>query len=138
MDSGNDMNYAIFKNELRNLYGYEKELAKINDKIADLSYVMTGVKGINYSKIPASANPEISEEKRLELIDELEELENERKRLNLTVKHIYRTLGRLNESDREIVIQIVAKKYNAEMVANQVGYSKSGIWARIKREIEKL
>ena len=132
------MNYAIFKNELRNLYAYERELTKLNDHIADLSYVMTGVKGINYSKIPASANPEISEEKRLELIDELEELENERKRLNLTVKHIYRTLGRLNESDREIVIQIVAKKYNAEMVANQVGYSKSGIWARIKREIEKL
>lgn len=132
------MNYAIFKNELRNLYGYEKELAKINDKIADLSYVMTGVKGINYSKIPASGNPEVSAEKRLELIEQMEDLENERKRLTLTVKHIYRTLGKLNDTDRDIVIKIVAKKYNAEMVAIENGYSRSGIWARIKREIEKI
>ena len=132
------MNYAIFRNELRNLYGYERELNKIKDKMDELLYQLTGVKGINYSKSPGTTNSELSEERRLELIDELEDLDNERKRLNLTVKHIYRTLGKLGESDREIVVQIVAKKVNAETVANEVGYSRSGIWARIKREIEKL
>ena len=132
------MNYATFKNELRNLYAYERDLARLNEKIEDLTYLMTGVKGINYSKIPGSANPEVSEEKRLELIEQMEELQTEKKRLQLNIGHIYSTLSRLEERDREAMMQIIVKRVNAEVVAGQNGYSRSGIWARIKREIEKL
>ena len=132
------MNYAVFKNELRNLYAYERDLFRVKDEIDNLTYIMTGVRGISYSKIPASSNPEITAEKRLELIEQMEELENEKKRLQLNISHIYSTLSKLNDQDMEIVVQIIAKKHNAEIVANENGYSKSGIWARIKREIEKL
>ena len=132
------MNYATFKNELRNLYSYERELNKINSSIADLCYVMKGVKGIDYSKIPASPNPEVVAEKRLDLIEQLEELETEKQRLTLNIKHIYTTLSKLNGNDMEIVMEIIVKKVNAEKVAIENGYSRSGIWARIKREIEKL
>lgn len=132
------MNYATFKNELRNLYSYERELNKINSSIADLRYVMTGVKGIDYSKTPASPNPEVVAEKRLDLIEQLEELETEKQRLTLNIKHIYTTLSKLNGNDMEIVMEIIVKKVNAEKVAIENGYSRSGIWARIKREIEKL
>ena len=132
------MNYATFKNELRNLYSYERELNKINSSIADLRYVMTGVKGIDYSKTPASPNPEVVAEKRLDLIEQLEELETEKQRLTLNITHIYAILSKLNDSDKEIVMEIIVKKVNAEKVAIEKGYSRSGIWARIKREIEKL
>lgn len=132
------MNYSTFKNELRNLYSYERELSRVNDLIDNLSYAMTGVKGINYSKIPASTNPQESEEKRLEQIDDLEELLTEKQRLQLNIRHIYITLSRLDDQDRDAMIEILVKKVNAEKVAEERGYSRSGIWARIKREIEKL
>ena len=132
------MNYATFKNELRNLYAYERDLARLNEKIEDLTYLMTGVKGINYSKIPGSANPEVTAEKRLEMIEQMEELETEKKRLQLNITHIYSTLSKLEERDREAMMQIIVKRVNAEVVAEMNGYSRSGIWARIKREIEKL
>lgn len=132
------MNYAVFKNELRNLYSYERELKKIDASIDDLFHVMTGVKGIDYSKTPALPNPELIAENRLDLIEQMDELQKEKQRLQLNISHIYTTLSKLDESDKEIVMQIVVKKTNAEMVANEKGYSRSGIWARIKREIEKL
>ena len=132
------MNYATFKNELRNLYSYERDLKKINASIEDLSYMMTGVRGIDYSRIPASPNPEVVAEHRLDMVEDMEELLAEKQRLTLNIAHIYTTLSKLNENDKEIVMQIIVKKVNAEKVANEKGYSRSGIWARIKREIEKL
>ena len=132
------MNYATFKNELRNLYSYERELKKINASIDDLFHVMSGVKGIDYSKTPGTPNPEAIAENMLEMIEQMEELEKEKQRLTLNISHIYTALSKMNDSDRDIVMQIVVKKANAEHVAMVKGYSKSGIWARIKREIEKL
>ena len=132
------MNYATFKNELRNLYSYERDLKKINASIEDLSYLMTGVRGIDYSKAPSMPNPEVIAENRLDLIEQMEDLLKEKQRLSLNITHIYSTLSKLNENDRDIVMQIVVRKANAEIVAMAKGYSKSGIWARIKREIEKL
>ena len=132
------MNYATFKNELRNLYSYERDLKKINASIEDLSYLMTGVRGIDYSKAPSMPNPEVIAENRLDLIEQMEDLLKEKQRLSLNISHIYTALSKLNENDRDIVMQIVVRKANAEIVAMAKGYSKSGIWARIKREIEKL
>ncbi len=132
------MDYKTFKNELRNLYSYERELKKIDASIEDLSYLMTGVRGINYSKTPSSPNPEVVAEHRLDMIEDMEGLLAEKQRLTLNITHIYATLSKLNDTDKEIVMQIIVKKVNAEKVANEKGYSRSGIWARIKREIEKL
>lgn len=132
------MNYATFKNELRNLYSYERDLKKINALIEDLSYLMTGVRGIDYSKAPSMPNPEVIAENRLDLIEQMEDLLKEKQRLSLNISHIYTALSKLNENDRDIVMQIVVRKANAEIVAMAKGYSRSGIWARIKREIEKL
>lgn len=132
------MNYATFKNELRNLYSYERELKKVDASIEDLSYLMTGVRGINYSKTPTSPNPEVVAEHRLDMIEDMEALLAEKQRLTLNITHIYATLSKLDDADREAMIEILVKKVNAEKVAEERGYSRSGIWARIKREIEKL
>ena len=132
------MNYATFKNELRNLYSYERELKKVDASIEDLSYLMTGVRGINYSKTPSSPNPEVVAEHRLDMIEDMEALLAEKQRLTLNIAHIYATLSKLDDADREAMIEILVKKVNAEKVAEERGYSRSGIWARIKREIEKL
>lgn len=132
------MNYSVFKNELRNLFAYERSLLMLVGEIEELVYEMTGVKGINYSKIPASTNTEITEERRLEMIEQLNELETEKKRLELNIRHIYGTLSMLNEKDRKAMVDLVAKRIRAEEVAFNNGYSKSGIWKRIRKEIEKL
>lgn len=132
------MNYSVFKNELRNLFAYERDLNRLDQKIEDLLYEMTGVKGISYSKIPSTVNPELSEERRLELIEEMDVLVTEKKRLQLNITHIYATLSLLNEKDRKAMIDLVAKRIKSEEVAFNNGYSKSGIWKRIKKEIEKL
>lgn len=132
------MNYAVFKNELRNLYAYERELTVINDRIDEMEYLMAGVKGVNYSKIPGNVNAEANEQKRLDLIEQMDELLTEKKRLMLNISHTYSILSQLEAGDRDAALKIIAKKANAEDVAIKRGYSRSGIWARIRREIEKL
>ena len=129
------MDYKTFKNELENYYKYLKSVEKIKEEIEDIIYEMTGVKGIRYDKEPTSFNPQLSNERILDLIDKKEEKEIELDYTIASIRYIERKLSKLDKEDKEICLKIISEGISAEKVRREVGYSKSGIWKRIKREL---
>lgn len=129
------MDYKTFKNELENYYKYLKSVEKIKEEIENIIYEMTGVKGIRYDKEPTSFNPQLSNERILDLIDKKEEKEIELDYTIASIRYIERKLSKLDKEDKEICLKIISEGISAEKVRREVGYSKSGIWKRIKREL---
>ena len=127
------MDYRTFKNELENYYSYIKEINKLKQDIDDIVYEMSGCRGIDYSKIPMTYNAELAQERILELIELKSKKDAELNRLYLNKKSIEDKLSLLEPEDREICLNIVAKKKR-----NIEGYSRSGAWSRVKRELEKV
>ena len=132
------MDYRGSKNELGNYYQNLKHIDELKEEIELILYEMTGVKGIRYDKEPTSYNPELSAEKRLDLIDRKEEKEIELEYMTASVKYIEMKLSKLSKEDKEICLKIISEGVSAEKVRREVGYSKSGIWKRIKRELQGI
>lgn len=129
------MDYKTLKNELENYYKNLNDIDRIKEEIELILYEMTGVKGIRYDKEPSSFNPQLAAEKRLELIEKKEDKEIELRYLIASTKFIESKLKKLTEEDKNICLRIIAKGISAEKVRHEVGYSKSGLWKRIKREL---
>lgn len=132
------MDYQTFKNEISNYQSYQRQIIKLEDKLDVLMYRMTGVSGVNNEKVRVSYNPQLSSERLLEMIEEKERLENEIKRLKMNIESTDKKLSVMNPVDKEMCIDVLARKISVDIVADRLGYSRQGIWARIKREIEKL
>lgn len=129
------MDYKGFKNELENYYKHLKNVENIKKEIEDILYEMTGVKGIRYDKEPSSYNPQLSMERKLELIDQKEEKEIELDYTIASIRYIEKKLSKLSQEDKDICLKIISKGISSEKVRQEVGYSKSGIWKRIQREL---
>ena len=132
------MDYRSFKNELENYESYLIAKDKIEEEIEELLYVMSGVRGIRYDKEPGSFNPELSEEKRLDLIEKKAEMEIERDFIIHAIKLIELKLSKLSEEDKEICMRIIAEGESSEAVSRENGYTRGGMWKRIKREVSKI
>ena len=132
------MDYKGFKNELNNYYRHLRNVDRIKEEIDDIVYEMTGVKGIRYDKERSSFNPALSEERRDYLSKKLEEKEIELNYTLAAIRFIEMNLKKLNKDDREMCLKVVADEVSAELVAVEKGYSRSGVWARIRREISKI
>ena len=132
------MDYKGFKNELNNYYRHLRNVDRIKEEIDDIVYEMTGVKGVRYDKERSSFNPTLSEERRDYLSKKLEEKEIELNYTLAAIRFIEMNLKKLNKDDREMCLKVVADEVSAELVAVEKGYSRSGVWARIRREISKI
>ena len=135
-ESGVD--YRSFKNELENYESYLIAKEQIEQEIEQIIYVMSGVRGIRYDKEPGSFNPELSEEKRLDLIEKKSEKEIELAFIVHAIKLIELKLSKLSKEDKEICMRIIAEGESSEAVSRQNGYTRGGMWKRIKREISRI
>ena len=132
------MDYKAFKNELESYYKHLRNVDQLREDIELILYEMTGVKGVRYDKEPTTYNPQLSNERKLELIEEKEEKEIELEYTMASIRLIERKLAKLSDEDKQICLKIISEGVSAEKVRKQVGYSKSGIWKRIKRELQGL
>ena len=132
------MEYTAFKNELENYYHNLKNIDRLKEDIELIVYEMSGVKGIRYDKQPMAYNPELSEEKRSELSEKLEEKELELENAIASIKYVEKKLSKLSDEDREICLRIISEGASSEKVAFEKGYSRGGMWKRIKRELSKI
>lgn len=132
------MDYKAFKNELQNYYKHVRNRDKVVEQIENIIYEMTGVKAIRYDKERSSFNPSLASERREELSARLEEKEIELNYIEASIKFIEMKLKKLSDEDKEICLKIISEGVSAEKVRRKVGYSKSGIWKRIKRELEGI
>lgn len=132
------MDYKAFKNELQNYYKYLKNVDKIKEEINQIWYDMSGVKAIRYDKQLITHNPELSNMIKHEYMSRIEEKEIELDHVLSSIKYIELKLSKMNPEDKQVCIDIISKGISSEKVANEKGYSKSGMWKRIKRELERV
>lgn len=132
------MTYTTLKNELRNYKQYLKDIDRLREALENLLYEMTGVKGVSFDRISTSYNPQLTEEKRLELIDKKEELMIEYQHAMISVKLIEMKLLKLSDEDRKACLRIMADGESYEKVGTDMGYTSTGMWRKLKRELEKI
>ena len=135
------MTYELFTKLLSSIGDYEKAIKQLNLKLEVLEYAETGVKGVSYTTTPVSHNPSLSALKRLELVEEVDELKREinfyamriDENRSITEKIMMAMPNDLQSmlNDRFIrgmTFSAIAKKYH---------YSESWLWTLLKKETEK-
>ncbi len=132
------MKVEAFKDLLKHYYDYQRSIVQIREDMDALLYEMTGVKGIRYDRVPSSYVPGMADEKKLEYIERLNEKETELDFTYAAIKMIEMKLSKLSKEDKEICLDVLNRKVTYEEAGKRKGYSKNGMWVKVKREIEKI
>ncbi len=129
---------AAFKNELKNYKYYQKNLEGTMKLIEYNEYLLSNVRGVDPTREPGQGVKtwvETDEFKRI--ADELDRL-NKRKELRIAqIKYIESVLTDLSEETRNACIDIYINKIPYQKAIHKYGYSKSGLWYRIKAELDR-
>lgn len=110
-----------------------KKIKRINSKIDEITKRYTSVSAVSFeSHVPSGKT---NDEKLAEMVTKLDELYRQRGDLYKRQESIYRSLGILNLSDKELLILAVV--YNTDSykeAGEKTGYSKTQIY-RVMEEI---
>ena len=134
---GWDMEYKVFTANLSRLKDIEKSINDVRSKLEVKEYEETGVKGIDYTHAPVSHNPSATSLKRLELVDDVDELTRELNWLTATIEEIESVKERIPEWLWEMLELKFVKGWSYEKVGMKYGYSYNGIAYRMRVETEK-
>ena len=93
----------MIKEEIRSYRQYKAYRNRLNDRLDTLWYELTGVKGIRYDKAHFNADPSVTEERRLVLLDKVTLIETELARVESQIDHIDRLLSAMPKEDRKLV-----------------------------------
>lgn len=132
------MTYDQLRNEIRNYRQYLKDVERLKLEISNIWYELSGVKGVSFDRIPTTPNLKATESRKLELIEKKDELMLEYEHALISVKLIEMKLSKLNEEDKKTCLRIMADGESFESVGQSMGYTKSGMWRRLKRMLEKV
>ena len=136
------MNYNRFVLQMKILKSYRESKEDLEKEIDDICYQYCGVKGISYDKEPITSNPYITDEKMLLMSEALEIPQKELESTIYAIKQlepiVYGDLYRLPEDVQKVCIKIFWNNETFDDVSKEVGYSRNGLWYRVKKEIEKL
>ena len=110
-----------------------KKIKRINSKIDEITKRYTSVSAVSFeSHVPSGKT---NDEKLAEMVTKLDELNKQREDLRKRQEFIYKSLGILNLSDKELLILAVV--YNTDSykeAGEKTGYSKTQIY-RVMEEI---
>lgn len=109
-----------FKDELKHLFDYYNEIKRIKEEINILEYEMENVKGLDYSKQKGNSfNEAAMQNKKLEMIEKMDILEKKLKREIDKVKAINEVLDCMEESEKELVYEVIAKRRKYKEVCEE-------------------
>ena len=131
------MEYKVFTTNLKNLKDIKVSIEKLKTKLEVKEYEETGVKGIDYTHAPVSHNPSVTALKRLDLVDDVDELTRELNWLIGTLEEIESVKKRIPEWLWEMLELKFVKGWSYEKVGMKYGYSYNGIAYRMRVETEK-
>ena len=136
------MNYNRFVLQMKMLKSCKESKEDLEKEIDDICYQYCGVRGISYDRESITSNPYMTDEK-LTLLSEA--LEEPQRQLDFTIEAIkqlepivYGDLYRLPEDMQHVCIKVFWHNKSFDEVGKEVGYSRNGLWYRVKKEIEKL
>ena len=127
-----------FKKEYVIYRDREKVIANITQDIENLYYELSGVKGVDMTKIPVAFNKEMAEEKKHEIIDFIATKQIEEKKIRLSIKLMENLLPRFTEEQIQILDRILIDKESYESVGKDFGYSASSMWRHVENFISEV
>lgn len=131
------MEYRVFTSLLLKKSLMEKSIEDIKARLEVLEYEESGVKGIDYTKTPTSHNPSLKALKRLDLVDEVDELKRELNWLESTLEEIERVREKLPDNIWEMVELKFVKGWSYEKIGMKYGYSAAGMYYQMRIQTEK-
>lgn len=131
------MEYRVFTSNLAHLKDIRKSIETVKSRLEVKQYEESGVKGIDYTHTPTSHNPSVTALKRLDLVDEVDELTRELNWLMLTVYETESVLSRLPEELKDMLVDVFVNGMTFKATGLKYGYSDSGLWHYLKRETER-
>lgn len=124
-----------FKNELKNLWYYQKKVREFDDRIELLIYEMENVKGVDYTKTHGAGNQEAIEHNRLKMIELKESLEQNKAFWEAKEKYLCGVLKNMTSFDRKLVIEVIADKRKYSDVCKEMNIGKSSLAYRVDKAI---
>lgn len=131
------MTYEIFTTQLSKLKQMKAEHKRLKERLEDLIYLETGVKGISYDNVMVSHNPSLSALKRLEMVDVVDEICREINFLAIAIDETEKILAKMPEQTRQMLTDKFIKGWTYDRVGEKYGFSHSGIQYRMERETQK-
>ena len=134
------MDYQTLTSTLRSYYSLKKDLKRIEERIAQLEYDMQNVKGVQYDKIPSTPNNIQNELRMLMMIERKSILEKGKEQTQSLIARLKTILEAELEPYEPMVRNCLirnAKGETLEQLADEYGYTKSGLWKKLKKEVEK-
>ena len=121
----------MLKQEIHNYKSYLQYKRRLEERLEDLWYELTGVKGIRYDSVHVNYNPSLSEERRLSLLDKVDYVEGEMQRIDLQIRFVEAVLERLNEEDRKLIDFVLIDNHTQKEASAKWYLTESAISKRI-------
>ena len=131
------MTYEIFTTQLSKLKQMKAEHRRLADRLDELIYIETGVKGVSYGGTLVSHNPSFSAIKRLDMIEKIDELCREINFLAICITQTEEILDRMPNELKQMLTDKYIKGWTFDKVGDKYGYSHSGIQYRMEKETER-
>ncbi len=132
------MDYYLFQTEMKTLKIYSDRVAELKDEISNLEYQMTGVKGVRFDREHTTPNPTITAERRLAMIDELDDLVDKLNRYSIIVKDLSTHLEALTGDIRKVAEELYFERKTLYEVGKKRGYTPMGIRYKLIKAVEKI
>ena len=132
----NDFDVESFIGEIKTLKADRESLARRKEEYEDLIYLMSGVSGIDYSKVRGGYNPFGEEERKAKQRAAKSFLEDEIERLQSKIKRTEEILSLVETiEDRDLINEILVEGMNYRTACEIFGISSTSL---IKKEIKKI
>ncbi len=130
------MDYKAFKKELESYSGLLNDQRKLEEEIKVFEYLMANVKAVRYDSQPGSINESMAEEKRLEMIERLEEKQRRLDKVLDKIRAIDDNIALLS-NEAQYICNLSKKGKSYRSIGKMLGYSDVMIYLKVKGEVEK-
>lgn len=127
-----------FKDEMKYYAWLKYSIELMSNKLEVLEYDMSGVKGVDYEKEKASSSDEAKAERRLNLIEEYNELLSKIDEYQKRLDRLDEVLDKMTFYEKQMFLQIYEERLSYQEVANRFYISKAGLFYRMNRVLERI
>lgn len=132
----NKKQIELFKEEMKYYIWLKDTIKRLKNKIDDLFYEMTRVKGISYDKERVMQNSQKLNEQQLDMIDKYNDLIMTLKIYEDRLNFLDNVLNTMNLYDRKMFLLKYEDGLTFQQIANQYYVSKAGLFYRMNKALE--
>lgn len=133
------MNPDKAKRLLRSVNDYKADIDEANERLDDIWYQLTGVKGVRFDSVRGT---DFNDYKKVSAFEDQEadirKWEKVRAIAQANLSRVNSIIVQLDEEDRECVIQIYVNGESYEKIAQRVHMSVSGLYAKLERALIRV